>query len=677
MVRDRRLDLADPEGLARHLAQRPRVDEELVPQHRLELAGVHLGNEDMLVTLQQGTQVRRHRPDVADMDVVDVGAALAGAPHRLVDRAVGRSPADHRQLAARPAQLDLLVRHRDPRHLVAAKLGQVRVGGGRLGDVAGPLRLLDAADAVEQAGRARLHPRPGELVVARIGQEPAFGHVLQEGDRKRLEGAEIRHFPRLGRVLDIAVGQQHDRRHVRRRDTHRLDRARETVRGAARRDHRHRRVAVAAVDRLVQVRLLGLGRQSGGRPAALGVDDHQRELGHDREADRLALQRDARPRRAGDAELAGVGRADRRGDRGDLVLRLEGGNAIFLQPREAVQDRRGRGDRVAAEEHRHVRQAGAGDQAQADRVSAGDGAVQPRLGRRGGDVVLLQRPRQFRRLAIGMAGVERGDVRLGQRRRLGEFGLEPVDDRLAVAVEHPERQPQRPHVLAAQRLLVAEAEGLHRVEGELRDVERQQLPFREAAVGQRVGGVFRLVEVALAELALVGDDEAAGLERVDVHLEAGRVHRHQHVGLVAGRLDLGGAEVDLERRHAEQRALRRADLRGEVGEGRQVVAGERGGQGELAAGQLHAVAAVAGETDDDRFGVRERRRLGGGDIVDSGGHDAPSRSANEAGASGYAWTAASHAWLKAASRRPPRSPRAWSSAHICAPPAPRGPPGTW
>ena len=55
-------------------------------------------------------------------------------------------------------------------------------------------------------------------------------------------------------------------------------------------------------------------------------------------------------------------------------------------------------------------------------------------------------------------------------------------------------------------------------------------------------------------------------------------------------------------------ALRRADFGGEIRERGEVVAGKRGRQRELAAGQLHAVAAIAGEADDDRF----LRRSGGG-----------------------------------------------------------------
>src|SRR3546814_5723950 len=67
-------------------------------------------------------------------------------------------------------------------------------------------------------------------------------------------------------------------------------------------------------------------------------------------------------------------------------------------------------------------------------------------------------------------------------------------------------------LLAAQRLLVAEAEGLHRVHRQLADVELQKLPFGEAAVVERVRVIFRLGEIAVVELALVGDDQAARLQ---------------------------------------------------------------------------------------------------------------------------------------------------------------------
>ena len=51
-------------------------------------------------------------------------------------------------------------------------------------------------------------------------------------------------------------------------------------------------------------------------------------------------------------------------------------------------------------------------------------------------------------------------------------------------------------------------------------------------------------------------------------------------------------------RDAGQRARGGADLGREVGEGGEVVAEQGGGVGELAAGDLHAVAGVAAEADD-------------------------------------------------------------------------------
>src|SRR3546814_10310207 len=89
--------------------------------------------------------------------------------------------------------------------------------------------------------------------------------------------------------------------------------------------------------------------------------------------------------------------------------------------------------------------------------------------------------------------------------------------------------------------------------------------------------------VARAEGAGVEDQQAVRLHVGQVHLQRRRVHRHQHVELVAGGHDDAGAEIDLEGGHPEGGADRRADLRREVGEGRQVIARQRGGQRELAA----------------------------------------------------------------------------------------------
>lgn len=58
-------------------------------------------------------------------------------------------------------------------------------------------------------------------------------------------------------------------------------------------------------------------------------------------------------------------------------------------------------------------------------------------------------------------------------------------------------------------------------------------------------------------------------------------------------------ELDLEAGDTLARARWRSDLGGKVGKGSEIVARERGGAGELAARDLHAIARVAGEPDHD------------------------------------------------------------------------------
>ena len=74
-------------------------------------------------------------------------------------------------------------------------------------------------------------------------------------------------------------------------------------------------------------------------------------------------------------------------------------------------------------------------------------------------------------------------------------------------------------------------------------------------------------------------------------------------------------------RHAREAAGGRPDLGREVGQGADVVAEGRRGPRELAAGQLHAVAGIAGEPDRDAIQFLLVDRLLGG--LDLGGH-APS-----------------------------------------------------
>ena len=132
----------------------------------------------------------------------------------------------------------------------------------------------------------------------------------------------------------------------------------------------------------------------------------------------------------------------------------------------------------------------------------------------------------------------------------------------------------------------------------------------ERAVLERVGLVAGLVQVAGAEGVGVDDEDAARLEVLEVGLEGGGVHGDERVELVAGRVDVVAAEVDLEAGDAGEGAGRGADLGGEVGQRADVVAEDGRGVGELRAGQLHAVAGVAGEADGRFDSVLRRGRDG-------------------------------------------------------------------
>ena len=97
------------------------------------------------------------------------------------------------------------------------------------------------------------------------------------------------------------------------------------------------------------------------------------------------------------------------------------------------------------------------------------------------------------------------------------------------------------------------------------------------------------------------DHRAAAWQVADVGLQRRGVHGDEHVGPVAGGQDVVIGDVNLEGRNARQGACGRPDLGGVIRQGRQVVAEKRCIRREPVAGQLHSVAGVPGETDDDIF----------------------------------------------------------------------------
>ena len=109
------------------------------------------------------------------MGVRDLLAAGAHPADRGLDRAPRAPPAEHEQVGVvRVVDLDRRDVVGDARHLLGPEAHHVLVVLGVVVDVAGAVLLLEAADAVHEAGRARDRPRAGQrLGVAQVGPEVA------------------------------------------------------------------------------------------------------------------------------------------------------------------------------------------------------------------------------------------------------------------------------------------------------------------------------------------------------------------------------------------------------------------------------------------------------------------------------------------------------------------------
>ena len=186
------------------------------------------------------------------------------------------------------------------------------------------------------------------------------------------------------------------------------------------------------------------------------------------------------------------------------------------------------------------------------------------------------------------------------------FSIQP-DGRVHGALVEPEHDAEGEEVLGEVHLLGGHLEALEGPRVERADGDLEDVVAGERAVVEGVLGVAGLGQVLAAEGVLVDDDGAARRQVPEVGLERRRVHRHEHVRGVAGRVDVRGREADLEAGDARQRARRGPDLGREVRQGGDVVAEDGRGARELRAGQLHAVARIAREPDRDALQLLDGR----------------------------------------------------------------------
>ena len=306
---------------------------------------VELGDQDLREAPDDLAGVGRQRVHVAQVGDRDRDVLFAHAAGRGADHAVGRAPAEHQQLGALVGvDLERGSSSASFSSLRRAQLRHQRVVEGVIADVAAAVLLLEAAEAVLEAGGSGDRPGPGAALVAEVGHEVVAGvRRLGEVGVDLGQLGAVGDAPGLRGVGEEGVAEQDHRRPVADRGADRFDRHREAVGRRRGGEDGDRVLAVAPVDRHQQVALLGLGRHPGRGPGPLDVDDHHRQLDHRREADRLRLEVHAGAAGRGHPELAGERRPERHVGGGELVLGLDRADAEAVAAGEVREGARRRG----------------------------------------------------------------------------------------------------------------------------------------------------------------------------------------------------------------------------------------------------------------------------------------------------------------------------------------------
>ncbi len=309
--------------------------------------------------------------------------------------------------------------------------------------------------------------------------------------------------------------------------------------------------------------------------------------------------------------MTGECSAQRHAGRGDLVFGLHGAHTEVLVLGELVEDVASRGDGIATEEHRQLGQLACSDQTPSERDVAADVGVLARweLGRLDLEPML----ELLGRLAEVVAGIERGDVAEPDELVL-ELGLDPVERPLHRARIQPRDQAEREEVLRTFGVARLDSKRLGGLLGERSHGDFDNSVAEQRIVGQRVGRVPGLRQIALLERVAVDDEETVWLEPAEIGLQRRRVHRDQHARLVARGRDVVIADLHLEARHTVDRACRGTDLGRVLRQRRQVVSERRTDRCEPITSELHAITGITGEPHDDAcngFGFPPGRALCG------------------------------------------------------------------
>ena len=361
--------------------------------------------------------------------------------------------------------------------------------------------------------------------------------------------------------------------------------------------------------------MFGLSRQAGGRTTALNIANHEGNFDGDGEPQGFGLEGHAGARSGSNGQGAGVCGSNRGGDGGDFVFSLESDDAEILVLRELVQNVGRRSDGIAALKKFQAGFLRSGNEAERQGLVAAHAAVKSRFEmRRGNFIADLER---FGGFAVGVAGFHGQLVGFDQERFLGKFVFDPVGGGLHGAVVQPVAHAKCEEIFATANGLGVQAEMIEGHFGEALQFDGEEAELVERMVFEGIGSHLRFAKIGFRESVGIDDKDAVGLEVGEIHFEGGGVHGDENVNGIAGGIDFVGRKMQLVTADAGERARRSANFSGEIRERSDVVAVKRDGIGELAAGDLHAVAGISGEADhravnDLAFVLRQRNVCGRG-----------------------------------------------------------------
>ena len=148
-------------------------------------------------------------------------------------------------------------------------------------------------------------------------------------------------------------------------------------------------------------------------------------------------------------------------------------------------------------------------------------------------------------------------------------------------------------------------------------VQRGEGYFDHAIIGEAIAFegiavVSGFAQVVARKVVCIGNDDAAVWKVVDIGFECCRVHRHEDLWLVAGRVYVFAGYVDLKPANAGQCAGGRADFSGKVRQGADVIADYCRGIGKFFAYELAAITGITCKANGNGFdfGQFEKCRFG-------------------------------------------------------------------